>query len=74
MDLNFKSLRDNPSDLLRIMRISRGESQASVAETSGYCSNSILKWEHNPIFTITNLIDIADSLNYEVEITLKDKN
>lgn len=74
MDFNFKSLRDNPSELIKIMRNSRGASQATVADVSGYCPNSILKWEHQPIFTITNLIDIAEALDYEIEITVRDKN
>lgn len=72
MDFNFKSLRDNPDELLHIMRLSRGASQKELSERSGYCANTILKWEHKPNYNIIALIDMAEALDYEIEINIID--
>lgn len=73
MNLLFTSDRDEPKDVLRVMRMSRRLSQLDLSSIVGYHypSNTVGSWEKNGL--LNALYDLAEALGYDVQIQLIDK-
>lgn len=73
MNLLFTSDRDDPKDVLRVMRMSRRISQLDLSSIVGYHSNTVGSWEKNGLCPLNAPFDLAEALGYDVQIQLIDK-
>lgn len=73
LTINFDSNTHDPGNVIKMLRVSRNQSQQELSDVTGYGKASIARYETGDRFSLQCLTDIANALGYDVSVTITER-